>query len=247
VPLLEQPDSNWKGCVYERYLADGNGSDDADIYEGAYSGGGKTWISAWQPIPTDEGEPTSSGRSHCTLAEDAGERSSVDCTPCLSQGITSLTSTKQTILDAISNLPSANGDTNQVSGLGWAWRMLTPVAPFTESTSDEQTTQQAIVLLTDGENNANYGDAYKSAFGLGSGGRPGMDARLKTLAANVKAAGVDIYVIQEGNVSSSLKTLLQGVATQPHAPYYFYAPDSATLNSAFSQIADHLSSLRLSQ
>lgn len=247
VPLLSQPQSNWKGCVYERYLADGNSSDDADVYEGAYTGGGKTWINAWQPIPTAEGEPTSSGNSHCQLAANAGERNSVDCTPCLSQGITPMTSTKATITNAISNLPSANGDTNQVSGLGWAWRMLTPGAPFSESTSDQQTTQQAIVLLTDGQNNANYGDAYKSAFGLGSAGEPGMDARLQTLAANVKAAGVEIYVIQEGNVSNSLKTLLQGVATQPSAPYYFYAPDATTLNSAFSQIADHLSSLRLSQ
>lgn len=245
VPLLSQPQANWKGCVYERYLADGNSSDDADIYEGAYTGGGKTWISAWQPIPTAEGEPTASGSTHCSLA--SGQSNSVDCTPCLSQGITPLTSTKQTVLDAITNLPSANGDTNQVSGLGWAWRMLTPGAPFTESTSNQQTTQQAIVLLTDGQNHANYGDAYKTAFGLGSSGQAGMDARLQTLAANVKAAGVEIYVIQEGQVSTSLKTLLQGIASKPTAPYYFYAPDSTTLNSAFSQIADHLSSLRLSQ
>ena len=124
--------------------------------------------------------------------------------------------------------------------------MLTPGAPFTESTSNVQTTQQAIVLLTDGQNNANYGDAYKSAFGLGSAGAPGMDARLQTLAANIKSSGIDIYVIQEGSVSNALKTLLKGVATQPNAPYYFYAPDAATLNSAFQQIADHLSSLRLS-
>lgn len=243
VPLLKQPDSNWKGCVYERYIADGNSSDDADIYEGAYTGGGKSWIAAWQPILAD-GEPTPSGSTHCSDA--AGQSNSVDCTPCLSQGITPMTSTKQTILNAITNLPSPNGDTNQVSGLGWAWRMLTPAAPFTESTSNQQTTQQAIILLTDGQNNAGYGDAYNAAFGNGSAGEPGMDARLKLLAANVKAAGVDIYVIQEGSVSSALKTLLQGIATQPNSPYYFYAPDSTTLNSAFQQIADHLSSLRLS-
>ena len=246
VPLLSAPAADWKGCVYERYLADGNSSDDADIYEGAYTGGGKTWIAAWAPIPTAEGEPTASNSTHCSLAAAAHASNSTDCTPCLSQGITPLTSTKQTILNAITNLPAANGDTNQPSGLGWAWRMLTPGAPFTESTSNVQTTQQAIVLLTDGQNNANYGDAYKSAFGLGSAGAPGMDARLQTLAANIKASGIDIYVIQEGSVSNALKTLLKGVATQPNAPYYFYAPDAATLNSAFQQIADHLSSLRLS-
>ena len=246
VPLLSAPASDWKGCVYERYLADGNSSDDADIYEGAYTGGGKTWIAAWAPIPTAEGEPTAANNTHCSLAAAAHQSNSTDCTPCLTQGITPLTSTKATILSAITNLPAANGDTNQPSGLGWAWRMLTPGAPFTESTSNLQTTQQAIVLLTDGQNNANYGDAYKSAFGVGSAGEPGMDARLQTLAANIKASGIDIYVIQEGTVSNALKTLLKGVATQPNAPYYFYAPDAATLNTAFQQIADHLSSLRLS-
>jgi Flp pilus assembly protein TadG len=245
VPLLSAPGSDWKGCVYERYLADGSSTDDADIYEGAYTGGGKTWPVAWAPIPTAEGEPTTSNNTHCTLAN--GQSNSTDCTPCLSQGITALTSTKQSILNAITNLPAANGDTNQPSGLGWAWRMLTPAAPFSESNSATQTTQQAIVLLTDGQNNANYGDAYKSAFGIGSAGESGMDARLKLLAANVKAAGIEVYVIQEGTVSNTLKTLLKGVATQPNAPYYFYAPDATTLTSSFQQIADHLSSLRLSQ
>jgi hypothetical protein len=246
VPLLSQPGANWKGCVYERYLADGNATNDADIYEGAITVGGTTWSNAWAPIPTAEGEPTTSSSTHCSLAAAAHQSNSTDCTPCLTQGITPLTSTKQTILNAITNLPAANGDTNQPSGLGWAWRMLTPSAPFTESTSGQQTTQQAIVLLTDGQNNANYGDAYKSAFGVGSAGESGMDARLKLLAANVKAAGIDIYVIQEGTVSNTLKTLLKGVATQPNAPYYFYAPDATALTSAFQQIADHLSSLRLS-
>ncbi|MGE5536975.1 MAG: VWA domain-containing protein [Gemmatimonas sp.] len=247
VLLLSQPQSTWKGCVYERYLADGNATDDADIYEGDYTGGGKTWITAWQPIPTAEGEPTASGSTHCSLAQAAGQPNGVDCTPCLSKGITPMTSTKQTILDALNNLPSPNGDTNQVSGLGWAWRMLTPAAPFSESTSDQQTTQQAIILMTDGQNNAGYGDAYKSAFGVGSAGRPGMDARLQVLAQNIKNAGIKIYVIQEGQVSNALKTLLQGIASAPSSPYYFYAPDATTLNDAFKQIADHLSSLRIAQ
>jgi Flp pilus assembly protein TadG len=235
VLLMSQPPSNWKGSVYEHYIADGNSTDDADIYEGDYTGGGKTWTSAWWPIGP-EGEPGSG----CA----APRRQS--CTPSLTQGITPLTNDKATILNAINALPSPSGDTNQVSGLGWAWRMLTPTDPFSESTSNQQQTQQAIVLATDGQNNAGYGDSYNAAFGAGSAGEPGMDARLKLLAANIKAAGIAIYVIQEGQVSSSLQTLLKGIATQPNAPYYFFAPDAATLNSAFQQIADHLSSLRLS-
>ena len=245
VPLLKAPDATWKGGVYERYLADGNSSDDADIYEGAYTGGGKTWIAAWQPV-LSEGEPTASNNTHCAAAANAHQPNSVDCTPSLTQGITPLTNNKTTITNALNALPSPSGDTNQVSGLGWAWRMLTPAAPFSESTSNLQPTQQAIILMTDGQNNAGYGDAYNAAFGNGSAGEPGMDARLKLIAQNIKTAGISIYVIQEVSVSNALKTLLQGVDTSPDAPYYFYAPNATALTSAFQQIADNLSSLRIS-
>lgn len=52
VKLMGKPDNNWKGCVYARYIDDGNESNDADLTLGYNS----TWP-GWQPIPTLEGEP----------------------------------------------------------------------------------------------------------------------------------------------------------------------------------------------
>ncbi|MDY0883287.1 pilus assembly protein TadG-related protein [Dongia soli] len=53
IKLLTQPDDNWKGCVYARYLGDDDqGYDNADLTLGYTA----TWP-GWQPIPTLEGEP----------------------------------------------------------------------------------------------------------------------------------------------------------------------------------------------
>ena len=58
-----------------------------------------------------------------------------------------------TIEDAVDDLTSPEGQTNIPQGLGWAWRVLMPSAPFTEAIPDPPyRRQQAILLLTDGEN-----------------------------------------------------------------------------------------------
>ena len=126
--------------------------------------------------------------------------------------------------------------------------MLKPDAPFTEALADpDYERQQGIVLLTDGENFAGSGDGYRTVFGYGNAGRPGMDARLRLLADNVKADGVIIYVIQFANDGTALQALLKDVASGPDSPFYNYAPDAATLEQIFREVADHLSELRLSR
>ena len=183
VPLLYAPPSDWKGCVYNRYIDNGFTDDDADIYMGPQVMPGADWP-AWEPVGP-EGEPVSGG----TCAMSPGGWS--ECTPCLEHGITALQSQKQTIIDAIDELQYPEGTTNIPQGLGWAWRVLMPDAPFTEAVADpDYDLQRAIVLLTDGENHGGVGDGYKQVFGLGSGaGSNGMDARLRTLANNIKSAG----------------------------------------------------------
>jgi len=59
------------------------------------------------------------------------------------------------------------------------------------------------------------------------------------------SAAVKIYVIQYQESDPTLSTLLQAVATQNTAPYYFFAPDDAALATAFDQIAASLSALRI--
>ena len=240
VPLLEAPPANWQGAVYNRFIDDGDPNNDADILYGPVNLLGADWV-AWQPVGP-EGEPVPGG-AKCVLSAGGPE-----CTPTLSHGITPLQNQKQVILDAVNALTNPKGVTNIPGGLGWAWRVLKPPAPFTEAVPDpDYPRDQAIVLLTDGENFGGSGDGYKTTFGLGSNARPDMNDRLVALAANIKADGVILYVIQFSNSGSQLKALLQTVASGPGSPYYHFAPDADTLQQVFRQIADHLSQLHLSK
>ncbi|MCP4329723.1 MAG: hypothetical protein GY791_14950 [Alphaproteobacteria bacterium] len=243
VPFLSAPPANWQGCVYARYLDDGDADNDADLYYGPVDRNGTEWM-AWQPIGP-EGEPVP-GPSNCT-GHVPGDWT--DCRACIDHGITPLDNTKQTMLDAVSGLTSPVGVTNIVGGLFWAWHVLKPEAPFTEANPDPDfPRQQAIILLTDGEHQGGSGDAYNAVFGLGtSAGAGGMDPRLTELATRIKAEGVLIYVVQFRYNSGTLATLLQGVATSPDSPYYNFAPDGDALAEIFQEVANHLSELRLSR
>ncbi len=246
VPLLTAPPADWDGCVFSRYIQNASDADDGDIRYGAYVGGGANWP-GWQPIfPGDHpkwgGEPVDGSKHNCKLSIAKEE-----CTACPSVGITPLQHKKSAINSAVSKL-RATGNTNIPAGLGWAWRVLKPEAPFTEADPNPPYVRdQAIVLLTDGENCANSGDGYKRVFGSCNGGRDAMDARLRKLAANVKADNVHIYVVQFANQGTELQTLLKGIASGPSEPFYYYAPSGADLKKAFREIANHLSELRLSK
>ncbi len=240
VPLLEAPPAGWRGAVYNRFLDDGVATDDADIVYGPVNLPGADWV-AWQPLGP-ESEPVRGG-FRCPQAV-----GNIECTPTLRHGITPLQNQKQVILDAVSALTSPGGTTNIPGGLGWAWRVLKPAAPFTEAVPDpEYNREQSIVLLTDGANFGGSGDGYKATFGYGASARPDMNARLLALADAIKADGVIVYVIQFANSGPQLRTLLQTVASGPGSPYYFFAPDAATLQQIFRKIANHLSQLRLSK
>lgn len=240
VPLLSPPPANWQGCVYNRYIDNAFTDDDADVLMGLQVMPGADWP-AWEVVGP-EGEPVSGGT--CSSSGGNGE-----CTPCLGHGITPLQGTKQVILDAIDDLRNPRGTTNIPQGLGWAWRVLMPDAPYTEAVADpDYDLQRAIVLLTDGQNFGGVGDGYKRVFGSGSSAGPdGMDDRLRLLSTNIKSAGVVLYVIQFANNGTALQTLLKEVASGPDSPFYHYAPDDAALRAVFREIANDLSELRLSK
>ncbi len=238
VPLLEAPPAGGRGAVYNRFLDDGVATDDADIVYGPVNLPGADWV-AWQPVGP-EGEPVQQGKCAISVGP--------ECDPTLEHGITPLQSKKKVILDAVDDLKNPTGVTNIPVGLGWAWRVLKPAAPFTADNPDPGSARKrAIVLLTDGENFGGSGDGYKTTFGLGANARPDLNDRLLALADNVKADGVIIHVVQFSNRGTKLRALLQTVASGPGSPYYFFAPDADTLKKAFREIADNLSQLRLSK
>lgn len=201
-----------------------------------------------------------------------GHAGAQDCTNTALPGIVPLQGVKDATSKSVltnsinalyagSNAPT--GNTNAPQGLYWAWEVLMPGAPFSQakvSTPFKRT--QAIVLLTDGQTTGNNGDAYMGVFGpdngaattsahglLSPGKNNNLNNRLLALASKIKgsnpAQGVKIFVVQYAESDPNLKTLLKQVATEPGAPYYFYAPGATELQNAFKQIAAALSVLRL--
>jgi Flp pilus assembly protein TadG len=191
-----------------------------------------------------------------------------DCGECPSVGILPLQSDQATATQMISDLGTVDA-TDAPQGLFWAWEVLMPGEPFDEAVVNPPFSRaQAIVLMTDGLSEGENGDGYHGWFGSGpSAGtinskgnmtmpdgtsvKNNMDSRLLALAAKIKGTlpldpgAVKIYVIQYQQSDPTLGALLSQVATQPGAPYYFFAPDDTALASIFDQIAASLSALRI--
>lgn len=191
--------------------------------------------------------------THASRNSTSSSSRTSDCTPCPESGITPLQHTKSTISSAVSalNIPSTPGDTNYYTnipqGLYWAWEVLMPGEPFNEGavTNGQDAPPRAIVLMTDGYNTCREGDAYQD---YSSGGcESWRDQRLRDVAANIKAQNVLIYTIQFAEFDASTADLLKEIATEPGAPYYWYAPSAQELQNVFTQIANNLSNLRLSR
>lgn len=231
----------WRGCVYARYRNSGF-ANNADVKDGIATHADGDWY-AWEAILSPQGEPVSPGR--CTAAPSGSE-----CTPCYSRGVQPLVNVKATILSAISGLPNPNSDmyTNIQEGLAWGWRVLSPGYPFEQADpAPLYPRQQAIVLLTDGENTGMYGDAYKTIWGTSSTAKTNYNSRMQATAANIKATGVKIYVIQFGDANPATQAQLKLVASGENKPYFNYAPTTEQLHEVFQEVANDLSKLRLSK
>lgn len=70
--------------------------------------------------------------------------------------IVPLTTNQGTVVNAIQNMLHWNGGgTNQIEGLAWAWRVISPGAPFTQGrpyNDPNDPVRKVIVLFTDGDN-----------------------------------------------------------------------------------------------
>ncbi len=70
--------------------------------------------------------------------------------------IVPLTTNEDTVVDAIQDMVHWNGGgTNQIEGLAWAWRVLSPGAPFSQGRpydDPNDPVRKVIVLFTDGDN-----------------------------------------------------------------------------------------------
>lgn len=262
VPLLAPPPEGWRGCVYARYARTSannlnkqadlqNAADDVDgpVYD--HGPGMLDWV-GWMPIGP-EGEPISGGRCDMALLNRGAEKYH-ECTPCPGAGIKPLTNAKAELTGMIDSLFANDGVyTNIPQGLSWAWRMVTPGPPFTESDDVFNTTdavgnpmfprEKAVVLLTDGANTRRNGDAYNHA----RDSQNRRNNRTRDIADAIKDDNIFIYTIQFANSDGNLADLMKDVATERSAPFYNYAPDEEALKSIFRKIANNLANLRLTK
>lgn len=238
IPLLSSPPSGWTGCVRSRFIIpNDNINNDADLYINPVTVSNKAW-KGWDPAVN-------------TIHATGGttKKPTYSAMQCNTQGIQRLTNTKSTITTAVTKLVNPTGNTNMIAGLMTAWMVLAPKgagSPFdADSTSPPAAGTgelvRAIVLMTDGDNTQSETDFYEGYLTDSQ-----MDTRTQSAAQKIKDAGVIIYTIRFGAASNS-ETLLKQVASGPDAPYYQYAPDAASLKSAFQEIGNHLSKLRLSK
>lgn len=265
VPLLFEPPSNWKGCVYARYIDGQPDIDQGDAQDLPDTYGIMDWV-AWEPPGADtsgsDPDPPSSKKkkkkgkkkkkkSHLLPDFDLGIITTAhasggsDNSPCPDSKITPMRHDKAGIVAALEEL-SAGGATNMAQGLVWAWRVLMPGAPFIEAEPvSDPPPYRAIVILSDGAQVGTAGDAYKGVFGTNSSARDEMDDRLRLIAAAIKAQGINIYAIQFANGSSELQDLMEEIATEPNSPYYHYAPDGDALEDIFELIGHEVAKLRI--
>jgi Flp pilus assembly protein TadG len=176
--------------------------------------------------------------------------------------VTRLTPEKAKVVSAISAM-KAVGNTHINFGAIWGWRILSP--KWRGVWGGDMTTyklpldygtphmNKAAVIMTDGENTMS--SSIYTAYGwladkkLGTSNATSavteLNARLTKVCTAMKNAGVIIYTIAFNGPDTATQNLMRGCASQN--AFYFNSPTNAALQTAFKQIGDSLSNLRVSR
>jgi hypothetical protein len=287
---------DWKGCVETRPPpydvtdtgpSSGNARtmfvpyfwmDDSDDESGAYN----NYLTDIDPSESGGAtfDRSDAGKTYSILKYN-NSSASVDDTPPETRGpnqscptpIQPLTDNETLVRTAISAMRHwEGGGTNNMEGLMWGGRVLSPGSPFTEGGAYAER-KKIIVLMSDGLNDAadNPNDALKSDYNamnyrrlwqkaadwdavpsdirLPIGSRADfqdyLDSRFATACANAKAAGVEIYTVLFRETDSRTVNLFTSCATRSNMAYF--ASSQAALKEAFGEIADSISKLRITK
>jgi Flp pilus assembly protein TadG len=218
----------------------------------------------WKASPSNITEPAS------------GDTSMGPNLDCPSLPILPETASKTTVLATINQMkPIYRGGTFINLGLQAGWWTLSPAwqgvwglagMPLAYKTPYMQ---KVIVLMTDGNNNWNDwtggalgagptgwtddGDADYTAYGRLKSNTRGLSVTdpttqlntwMSTMCTTLKNNGIIIYTILFNNNNAATEALFQSCASPGD---YYLSPNGATLQSAFAQIGNQLSNLRISQ
>jgi Flp pilus assembly protein TadG len=209
------------------------------------------------------------GRAYSAAKYMPGKAMTIDESPPYMKGpnracpdpILPLTSDYGLISSRISSLEHYEGSgTNTAEGVAWAWRLLSPGAPFTEGKA-YGTIRKVMVLMSDGENRivreviSPFGTHYSSYGSVRYGRFPHptdvdeanafLDSRMELACRNAKNEKIEIFVIALGITKAHSRDLLEACATDPE--HMFEVGRSQSLDPAFDAIAAKLSKLRLAK
>jgi Flp pilus assembly protein TadG len=156
-----------------------------------------------------------------------------------------LTANKATVLASIDRM-IPHGDTYTPAGLLWGWNVLSSAAPFTEGAAEASFAaaggRKVIVLMSDGANN--LFPRYPYHHGTG-GGSSVPDGLTNEVCENAKSAGITIFTVLFDVTDPAVASLMRNCASEPSKA--FLANDATALNSAFNEIGDMLTELRLTK
>lgn len=188
------------------------------------------------------------------------------------QPLTPLTSNASTVESAIKNMQLVDaGGTIVSEGAAWGWRVLSPAAPFMQ-TSKAPNTKRIMVIMSDGENQFSRnpreprvpgGQDYRNsptvsdynAYGYLRGSRFGddttfdsaqaeVDRRTLEICTNAKDDGIEVYTVLFKSTDGRAVDTLKSCATSPNY-HFFLASSSDQLNATFENIAASIGRYRL--
>ncbi len=138
------------------------------------------------------------------------------------------------------NALSADGETYIAPGLLWAWRVLSPNAPFADGQPYGKGVAKTIVLMTDGANTHSPNYPYHDYSDVAV-----ANYLTAKTCANAKAAGIRIMTIAFEVTDAGIKKILADCATS--ASDYYDAGDIASMSAAFKSIGVKLTGIRLTK
>lgn len=238
---LDWGTTSWGGCVNARTYP--NDVQDTDIATGGL----------WEPDYWADHDSYNNWIQGSTYYDNPGWSGKSPNKHC-SKAITPLTNDRAQLESDI-NAETAIGYTHINYGAVWAWRVISPSAPFTTGAAyGDPDWNKVAIILTDGDNSSS--DSVDTAYGYRSEGLLGstngttvrntLNDRLLEVCTGMKNDGIIVYTITFGtSVSSATATLMSDCASS--ADKYYASPDAATLSLAFRAIGAELKNLHISQ
>jgi Flp pilus assembly protein TadG len=223
-------DSSW---IDWSYNGSGGGGDDRDSIGSGCDGGDddnhpcNPNKNNWNGCFTDRTQPYDVQNTAPSAANRNTYFPAVNCSITQLQSLSYNWTTLNSKIDQM----VAAGYTNQTIGLAWGWQALTAGDPLNAPTPPPST-QQIVILLTDGLNTKNRWTTNQSS----------IDARTLAACTNIKAAGIQIYTVL---VMSGDSSILQQCASK--SSMYFALSSSSQIITTFNQIGTNLAQLRIAR